>query len=490
MNKRVRRHGVMVVFAWTALLLSTTACAIGPKYARPQMPAPPAYRETPPEGWTKAQPNDAAVRGEWWRMFNEPTLDELEDHVTISNQNVLAAEAQYRAARAAVRVTAGDRLPTVTATPSATHAGGSAAQHHGDFYEVPLDVSYQADVWGSIRRSVAANAAVTQASAADLESARLLYQSELAADYFQVQGLDADRVLLEETVRSDEQYLQLTQDRFQGGVVSMADVALAQTQLEGARAQLADVGIARAQFEHAIAVLAGRSPSELSIPPVAGQPSPPVVPIGLPSSLLERRPDIAAAERRVAAANEQIGVAKAAFYPALSLGGSVGSQAVAIADLFAAPTRLWSVGAQVAATLFDGGKRRAQVKVTQAAYDTTVASYRATVLTGFQQVEDALSDLRILAQETEIVDRAVVAAQQSLDISTVQYRGGLANYLQVITAQTSLLQNQRESVDLRTKQLIGSVSLIQALGGGWSTTQLPTTQEVARADPARAGARR
>ena len=479
MSKSVGRH-LVGMFICVPVLLSTTACAIGTKYARPETPTPRAYREPPPSGWTTAQPNDAALRGDWWRTFNEPALDALEDQVNISNQNVIAAEAQYRAARAAVRVTAADRYPTVTATPSATHAGGGAAQHHGDLYEVPLDVSYEADVWGSIRRSVAANAAIAQASAADLESARLLYQSELASDYFQVQGLDADRVLLEQTVRSYEQYLQLTQDRFQGGVVSMADVALAQTQLEGARTQLTDVGISRAQFDHAIAVLTGHAPSQLSIPPATTEPLPPTVPVGLPSSLLERRPDIAAAERRVAAANQQIGVAKAAFYPVISLGGSAGSQAVAIADLFASSTRLWSVGVQVAATLLDGGRRRAQVKVTEAAYDTTVANYKETVLTGFQQVEDALADLRILTQETEIVDRAVVAAQQSLDISTTQYRGGLANYLQVITAQTSLLQNQRESVDLHTRRLLVSVSLIQELGGGWSASQLPTTQEVRR----------
>jgi NodT family efflux transporter outer membrane factor (OMF) lipoprotein len=499
MNERVSRCR-MAVLASAAVALSTTSCAIGPKYVRPQTPTLAAYREALPAGWTDAKPDDAAARGPWWRMFNEPALDALEDQVNISNQNVLAAEAQYRAARAAVRVTAGQLRPTITATPSVTRADGGAAQHHGDLYDVPVDVSYQADVWGSIRRSVAANAAVAQASAADLESARLLYQSELASDYFQVQGLDADRMLLEDTVRSYEQYLQLTQDRFQGGVVSMADVSLAQTQLEGARAQLADVGIARAQFEHAIAVLTGRSPAQLSIPLAPTQPSPPVVPVGLPSSLLERRPDVAAAERRVAAANQEIGVAKAAFYPVLSLGGSAGSQAVEIADLFTAPTRLWSVGAQLAATLFDGGKRRAQVNVSQSAYDSTIANYRETVLTGFQQVEDALADLRILAQETDIVDRAVVAAQQSLDISTIQYRGGLANYLQVITAQTSLLQSQRQSVDLRIRRLVGSVSLVQALGGGWSASQLPTTQEVSRthagransapADGARAGAAR
>ena len=479
MSNQVTRNG-LVMCASAVMLLSTTACAIGPKYIRPLTPNPPAYREAPPSGWTTARPDDAAVRGQWWQAFNEPALDALEAEVSISNQNVLAAEAQYRAARAAVRFTAADQLPTVTATASATHAGSGAAPHQGDLYQVPIDVSYEADVWGRIRRSVAANAALAQASAADLESAKLLYQSELASDYFQVQGLDADRVLLEQAVSSYEEYLKLTQDRFKGGVVSMADVALAQTQLESARAQLADIGIARAQFEHAIAVLTGHSPSEVTIPPEAVQASQPVVPAGLPSSLLERRPDIAAAERRVAAANEQIGVAQAAFYPVLSLGGSAGAQAVAIADLFATPTRLWSVGAQLAETLFDGGKRRAQVKVTQAAYDTTVADYRETVLTGFQQVEDALSELRILSQETEIVDRAVVAAQQSLDISTTQYRGGLVNYLQVITAQTSLLQNQRDRVDLRTKQLLASVSLIQALGGGWTTSQLPTTQEVRR----------
>ena len=476
MSERVSRQ-VATVFAALAVL-SSAACAVGQKYQPPETRTPPAYRESPPPGWTDAQPDDAAVRGQWWRVFNEPGLDTLEDDVSISNQNVLAAEAQYRAARAAVGVAASSLHPTVTVTPSATRAGGAATLQHGDLYAVPLDISYQADVWGSIRHSVGANAAAAQASAADLENARLLYESELAADYFQIQGLDADRSLLEETVRSYEQYLQLTQDRFQGGVVSMADVSLAQTQLEGARQQLADLGIARAQFAHAVAVLTGHSPSELSIPPATKQASPPPVPVGLPSSLLQRRPDIAAAERQVAAANQQIGVAKAAFYPALSFGGTVGAQAAVVADLFTTPIRLWSVGVQLAETIFDGGKRRAQVRLTQAAYDTTVADYRQTVLTAFQQVEDALANLRILAEETEIVNRAVVAAQQSLDISTIQYRGGLTNYLEVITAQTSLLQNQREAVDLGTKRLVESVFLIQALGGGWSASQLPTVQEV------------
>ena len=308
--------------------------------------------------------------------------------MSISNQNVLAAEAQFRAARAAVRVARADQFPTVTAAPSATRSGAGAASGVQRLYTIPIDVTYQADVWGSIRRSVAANAAFAQASAADLENARLLYQAELAADYFQIQGLDAERQLLDATVKSYEQYVQLTQDRYEGGVASMGDVALAQTQLETARAQLADLGIQRAQFEHAIAVLTGKPPSELSIPVAPTQSRRRRSSIGLPSTLLERRPDIAAAERQVAAANEQIGVAKAAFYPSLSFGASAGSQAAAIVDLLTSPTRFWSVGAQLAETLFDGGKRRAQVRLTEAAYDATVANYRQTVLTGFQQVED------------------------------------------------------------------------------------------------------
>jgi NodT family efflux transporter outer membrane factor (OMF) lipoprotein len=448
------------------------------KYQRPDMPVAPAFRESLPAGWTDAQPSDSAPRGRWWDVYKDSGLDALEDQVSISNQNVLAAEAQFREARAAVGVTRAGQFPTVNITPSAKVSGTGAASGATHDYSIPIDVTYQADVWGSIRHSVAANAAVAQASAAELENARLLYQAELASDYFQIQGLDAEQRLLETTVKSYEQYAQLTQDRFQGGVASMGDVALAQTQLETVRAQLTDLGIARAQFEHAIAVLTGRQPADLSIPPLINEVPPPVLSVGLPSTLLERRPDIAAAERQVAAANQEIGVAKAAFYPALTFEGGAGSQAIAIADLFTTPTRLWSVGAQIAETLFDGGKRRAQVRLTEAAYDATVANYKQTVLTGFQQVEDALVELRTLAQEGEIVERAVAAAQQSLDVATIQYRGGLASYLQVITAQTSLLQNQRATVDLLTRRLVASVSLIQALGGGWDVSQLPLTQDV------------
>ena len=478
MNERIRHESV--VFATIGVLLASNACAVGPRYRRPDLPAPPAFSEAPPDGWKDAQPNDDAPRGKWWSVYGEPGLDALEDQVSISNQNVLAAEARFRAAKAAVRVTRAGQFPTVTTTPSVTGSGTGAESGVQRRYEIPIDVTYEADIWGSIRRSVAANAAVAQASAADLENARLLYQAELAADYFQLQGLGAEERLLDATVQSYEQYLQLTKNRYEGGVASMGDVALAETQLETARAQLVDLGIPRAQFEHAIAVLMGKPPSVVSMPAATTQPLPPPVLVGLPSTLLERRPDIAAAERQVAAANEQIGVAKAAFYPSLTFSGSASSQAAAIVELLAVPTRIWSVGAELAETLFDGGRRRAQVTLTQAAYDATVANYRQTVLTGFQQVEDGLAELRILSQEAEVVARAVAAAQQSLDIAAIQYRGGLASYLQVITAQTSLLQNQRATVDIQTRRLIASVSLIQALGGGWDASQLPSTQDVRR----------
>jgi NodT family efflux transporter outer membrane factor (OMF) lipoprotein len=468
-------------------LISTSACAVGMKYQRPEMPAPPAYRESLPQGWTDAQPRDSAPRGQWWSAFNDPDLDALEGRVSISNQNVLAAEAQFRAAQATVRVTRADEFPTVSLSPSATIAGGAArtlgtgaALAGSHLYSIPLDATYQADVWGSIRRSVKANAAIAQASAADLENARLLYESEIASDYFQLQGLDAEQRVLGSAVQSYERSLELTRDRFQGGVASMGDVALAETQLETARGQLTDVGIARAQFEHAIAVLTGRAPSEVSIPEATMESTPPTVTVGLPSTLLERRPDIAAAERRVAAANEQIGVARAAFYPALTFGGTAGSQAIAIADLLTTPTRIWSVGVQLAETLFDGGKRRAQVRLTQAEYDAAVATYKQAVLTGFQQVDDALVELDRLAQEADIASRAVAAAQQSVDIANIQYTGGLVNYLQVVTAQTSLLQNQRSAIDILTRRLVASVSLIQSLGGGWDASQLPSATEVRR----------
>jgi NodT family efflux transporter outer membrane factor (OMF) lipoprotein len=473
------RFRLAVVFATAGVLLWSSACMVGPKYHRPGAPASAAFKEALPEGWKDAQPNDEALRGKWWKVYKDAGLDALEDQVAISNQNVLSADAQFRAAKAAVRVARASLFPAVTASPSATRSGGGSSGLRR-LYTIPIDFVYQIDIWGSIRRGVAANSAIAQASAAELENARLLYQAELAADYFQIEGVDATRQLLDTTVKSYERYVQLTQDRFDGGVASMGDVALAQTQLETARAQLVDLGVQRAQFEHAIAVLIGKPPSELSIPDAPTLSPPPVSLVGIPSTLLERRPDVAAGERQVAAANEQIGIAKAALYPSLTFGASAGLQSTAIADLFTWPSRFWSLGPQLAATLFDAGRRRAQVKVTEAVYDSTVASYRQTVLTAFQEVEDSLAQLRILSQEAAIVDRAVKSAEQSLQISTDQYRGGLTNYLQVITAQTSTLQNQRTAVEILTRRMVASVSLIQALGGGWDASRLPTSRDVVR----------
>ena len=469
-----------MIFVTAGLLLSSSACMVGPRYQRPGAPASPAFKEELPAGWKDAQPHDEALRGKWWQVYKDPGLDALEDRVSISNQNVLSAEAQFRAAKAAVRVARAGLFPTVTTSPSGTRSAGGAAGSLRRLYTIPIDFVYLIDIWGSIRRGVAANSAIAQASAADLANAGLLYQAELATDYFQIEGLAATRQLFDTTVKSYERYVQLTQDRFDGGVASQGDVALAQTQLETARAQLVDLGVQRAQFEHAIAVLAGKAPSDLSIPDAPTLSPPPVSLVGIPSALLERRPDVAAAERQVAAANEQIGIAKAALYPSLTLGASAGLQSSAIGDLFTWPSRYWSVGPQLAATLFDAGKRRAQVKVTEAVYDATVANYRQTVLTAFEQVEDSLAQLRILSQEAEIVDRAVKAAEQSLQISTDQYRGGLTNYLVVITAQTSTLQNQRTAVDILTRRMVASVSLIQALGGGWDASQLPSPGDLGR----------
>ena len=383
---------------------------------------------------------------------------------------MFAAEAQLRAARAAVSGARSSLFPTLSTSPSAIRSNGVSR------YTIPLDAVYQLDSLGQHPAKCDGGFRHRPVTAAQLEVARLLYQAELATDYFELQGLDASRRLFEGTVKSYERSFQITKDRFDGGVASEGDMALAQTQLETARLTLADLGVQRALFEHAIAVLTGKLPSALSMPDGSLQTPPPESIIGLPSTLLQRRPDIAAAERQVAAANEQIGIAKAALYPSLTLSASAGSESTAILDLLTWPSRFWSIGPQLAQTLFDAGRRRAQVRVTEATYDATVANYRQTVLTAFQQVEDHLAELRILAEEAVIADRAVAASQHSLTISNTQYTGGLTNYLTVITAQTAALQNQRSAVDILTQRLVASVALVEALGGGWNTLQLPSNQ--------------
>jgi NodT family efflux transporter outer membrane factor (OMF) lipoprotein len=464
---------------------------VGPKYQRPPAPMPPAYKESPPanwqemQGWKPAQPSETAKRGKWWEIYNDPELNALEEQVSISNQNVLAAEAQFREAKAAVRIARSSLFPTVAASLSIVNSRAplSGVLTSSTAYELPVDVSYQADIWGSIRRSARASAESAQASAALLENARLSYQAELAQDYFELRGADGEKELLETTVKSYQDYLKLTQDRFNSGVASGSDVAQAQTQLETARAQLIDYDVARTQYEHAIAVLAGKPPAELSITHRPIKITPPPVPVGLPSTLLERRPDIAAAERQMAAANEQIGIAKASFYPTLTISGAAGVESSQFLKWISWPSRFWSVGPQLAETVFDAGRRRAALNQTLAAYDATEANYRQTVLTAFQQVEDNLAALRILENEARAEDQAVKAAQNSLDISTYQYKAGTVNYLTVITEQAILLQDQVLALSILTRRMSASVLLIEALGGGWDASTLPTVQEVAQGKP-------
>jgi NodT family efflux transporter outer membrane factor (OMF) lipoprotein len=481
-------------FLAAAVASLLTACSVGPKYKRPSAPVPAAYKETPPENakeageWKPAEPSDAAARGKWWTIYNDPELNALEEQVSISDQNILAAEAQYRGARDAVRIVRSGLFSQITASPSivnsrssgtlTTNSSSRFAPGTRTDYNLPFSLSYEADIWGSIRRGVQASVASAQASAAQLENAKLVFHAELAQDHFELRGADADRELLERTVKSYEDYLQLTKDRFKSGVASGGDVAQAETQLATARAQLIDLGLARAQFEHAIAILIGQPPAALSIPFATTKSPPPPIPTGLPSTLLERRPDIAAAERQMAATNEQIGIAKAAFYPTLTLNASAGVESSDFLKWISWPSRFWSVGPQLAEVAFEGGRRRAQVAQAQALYDNSVAIYRQTVLAGFQQVEDNLAALRILADEARAEDEAVQAAERSLEISTYQYKSGTVSYLQVITSQTIALQDERTAVDILTRRMVASVLLIEALGGGWDTTTLPSTKDL------------
>ena len=483
----VRGGGFLLVLALAGGLMLASGCAVGPNYRRPAAPVPQVFKEPPPEGWKQAQPSAGVPRGKWWEIYNDPQLNALEEQVNISNQNVLAAAAQYREARDAVRIARSGLFPTAGASTSVTSqrssstlganvvAGNSGAT---TLYDLSADLSYQVDVWGNIRRNLRGAYASAQVSAADLENARLSFQAQLAQFYFQLHGLDGDVDLLQRTVKGYEEYLQLTKDRFELGVASGADVAQAKTQLDTTRAQLIDIGVQRAQFEHAIAILIGKPPAELTIPPMVLKTLPPPVPIGVPSALLERRPDIAAAERQMAAANEQIGIAKAAFFPSLLLSATGGFESTSSSQWLTWPSRFWAVGPQLAETLFEGGKRRAQLDLQRAAYDATVAGYRQTVLTAFQQVEDNLATLRILEQEAAVTDAAVADAEESLSISTDQYKAGIATYLQVITAQTFALQNERSAVDILTRRMTASVLLIEALGGGWDASQLPTNTEI------------
>jgi len=465
--------------AAAAFSLLVAGCAVGPKYQRPAAPATPAYKEAQgSDQWKTATPNEAALRANWWEVFGDPQLNQLESLVPGANQSLKQAEAQFRQARALVRLNHAGYYPTVTGQASITNTRTPASLsgiNRGPVtdYSLPVGASWEPDFWGRVRLSVQNATANAQASAADLQNMRLSLQSELAVDYFQLLGLDMEEKLLSDTLAAYEKAVKLTIDRFNGGVASKADVALAQTQLASTRSQLTDFGVVRSELEHAIAVLTGQPPSALTIAPGKIQAPPPPIPAGVPSELLERRPDIAAAERLVAAANAEIGLAQTAFYPTLTLSASGGLESNRITTWLSWPSRFWSLGPTLAQTLLDFGRRKAQVQGAEAAYDATVAGYRQTVLGAFQEVEDNLSTLRILSQEALQQDEAVKGAQESLRLELDRYKSGTVSYLDVITTQTIALTNESAAVGILSRRMTAAVQLIRALGGGWKASGLP-----------------
>ena len=460
-----------VAMGFTVVAVLVTGCTVGPDYVRPSIVAPDAYKETA-AGWKVAQPRADQLRGAWWEMFGDPQLNALEEQVDISNQNIAVAEAQYREAVALVKEARAAYYPTVSIGVGVSRTRQPGTKTVND-YTLPINASWEPDVWGRIRRTVEENQANAQASAADLEAARLSARTTLAQDYFLLRTLDVQQQLLDATVAAFERSVKLTQNQYDAGVASRADVLQAQTLLETTRAQAVDVGIQRAQFEHAIAVLVGQAASTFSLPPASLPATPPDVPPGVPSELLERRPDVAAAERSVAAANAAIGVAQAAYFPTIILSAEGGLQSSSLARWFTWPMRFWSVGGTISETVYDAGLRRAQTDQARAAHDASVAAYRETVLAAFQAVEDNLAALRLLAEEAKVQDGAVDLAKRTVVVITNQYKAGTVNYLNVVTAQTTALADERTAIGIRGSRMTSSVLLISALGGGWDTTQLP-----------------
>ena len=484
MRKHFRSWLSLITAMIAGLATLLASCALGPNYARPGIETPAAYKEA--QGWKTAQPRDNEPRGNWWGVFNDPQLDALIGQVEVSNQTIKAAEARVREARALTQQARAAYFPIVTGNASATRSGGrggagnnsgiAGSQSSGgprNNFNIALDVNWELDLWGRVRRTVEAGEATAQASVADLEAAKLSAQAQLAEDYFLLRAQDAQIRLLTDTVDAYQKSLQLTRNQYAVGVAARADVAQAETQLKSTQAQALDAGVQRAQLEHAIAVLLGKAPADFSIAPEVVATTFPQIPLELPSALLERRPDIAAAERRSAAANAQIGVAEAAFFPSLTLSATGGFQNSVLSQLFSAPSRYWSLGPALAQTLFDAGLRRAQSAQAIATYDEDVANFRQTALAGFQEVEDNLAALRILEQEAAVQDEAVKSARESLTITLNQYRAGTVNYLSVVIAQATALSNEREALTTLGRRQTAGVTLIKALGGGWSAAQLP-----------------
>ena len=483
------RRALSITIAAALLLLS--GCMVGPNYKTPSAIMAPSFKETTPasfaqnDGWKPGEPSDTRLKGDWWTLFHDARLNELEAQVDTANQTLKSAEANFRAARAQIGYARSSEAPTIGVGPSISTVRDSANQPYfpstlanngeGNF-SLPVDLNYEIDLWGRVRRGVTSAREQAQASDADLENARLSLHAELALDYFGLRAADAQEKLLDDTVKAYESAVQLTRDRYEGGAAPQSDLAQARTQLDQARVQRTDIEVQRTQYEHAIAVLTGKPPAELTLPAIpldqASQVMPDI-PGAMPAALLERRPDIAADERRMASANEQIGIAEAAFYPTLSLSAIAGFQGTSALNWFNWPSRFWAVGPGLSQTLFDAGRRRATKNITVANYDATVADYRQTVLTAFQQVEDNLAALRVLENEARQQREATASAEQSLDLFQTRYEGGVDTYLQVVTWQTAALNNQRNDLDILQRRLDASVLLVKALGGGWDTTQMP-----------------
>ena len=464
-----------------ALVVATAlaGCMVGPDYVRPAAPTPTTYKEA--AGWKVAQPADDAPRGAWWEAFNDPDLNALEAQVDISNQTIAAAAARVREAASATDAARAALWPVVGVTGSAqrnsvsssnSSSGSTSSSNRNTSYNIEFGASWEPDLWGGIRRNIESNRDLAQASDADLAAARLSVQATLAQTYLLLRVQDAQLDLLRQTVAAYERSLTLTRNQYSAGIIARGDVAQAEAQLKSTQAQVFDATITRAQLEHAVAVLVGKPPADLTIAPRELKAVYPDVPLAVPSALLERRPDIAAAERRAASANAQIGVAQAAFFPALTLSANGGLQSSVIGSLLSLPNRYWSLGAQLAQTLFDAGLRSAEKTQAIAKYDETVANYRSTVLTGFQEVEDNLVALSLLGQEASVQDAAVEFARESAAIALNQYKAGTANYLAVVVLQANALNSERTSLGILGRRLTASVGLVKALGGGWNATSL------------------
>lgn len=464
-------------------------CMVGPKYVPPVPLSPPSFKEPLPTGvsegaaWSPADPHDQADKGRWWLIFGDTQLNELEDQLNVGNQDLQVAEARLRQARAAIRYNRAAEFPTIGVAPglgqerdslNTPYFNKALANNGTGVFTFPLELSYEVDLWGRIRRMVSSAKQEAQATAGDLETARLSFHAELARDYFEVRSADLQKDLLDQTVLAYERGEQLTELRYRGGASPRAEVEQARTQLAAAKAQDTDIAEMRGNYQHAIAVLIGKAPEEFSLPVIQHyELKSPAIPVGLATTLLQRRPDVASAERRVAEANNQIGIAKTAYYPTVTIAASAGFEGTSPANWFTWPSRLWAVGPNISETLFDGGRRRAVTESATANYDATIAIYRQNSLTAFQEVEDSLNAMNVLEHEAIQQDEATVAAERARDLFLKRYKDGVDTYLQVVTSQTTALQNARNGIDIRRRQVEASVLLVKAVGGGWDQTQLP-----------------